>query len=175
MPGGSAVRQPILDHQTHGQGNDALGVVAAWGSQTGQIDAEMASAAAAVVPGVDHLQNPRAVTQHTAEVVQAALGEAVPITGATATRARPAAMVPRPLAEQGLRQVFDTGDAFRAIRDVRSRPRSHDRLLRLATGSNPGKPITVMKSRNPHFPCYSLKKHGLKGFDFAKLWPHDGE
>jgi hypothetical protein len=66
-------------------------------------------------------------------------------------------MVTRPLAEQGHGQVFHMSDAFGTIRDVLSRSRSHDRLLPLATKPNPGEPITAMKSRRTHFPCYSLE------------------
>jgi len=101
------------------------------------------------VPGVSHEQVTRTIVQQTAAAVQTTLAEAVPVTGATATRTRPMAMITRPLAEAGRGQVFHTGDAFGAIRDVLSRSRSHDRLLPLSTGPNPGEPITAMKSRKP--------------------------
>src|SRR5262249_946793 len=117
-----------------GQGEDALGVVAARGRQVRQLDTERALAGGAVVTGVDHLEDTRPVADQTAEVVQGALGNAVAVAGVATARAGPAAMAARPLTEKVLGEVFDTGNAFGAIRDVLPRSRPHDRLLRWGQG-----------------------------------------
>src|SRR5262249_10527448 len=59
---------------------------------------------------------------------------AVAVAGVTAARAGPAAVVPRPVVEQGLGQVLDTGDAFATVREVLSWSLSHDRHLPWARG-----------------------------------------
>ena len=125
MPGGGAVGQAILDHQTHGHGEDTLGIVAAGGGQPGEIGTEMELARRAVVPGVGQAKDTRSVAHQAAEVVQGASTKDVTITGASATRARSPAVDVRPLGDQGRWEIFDTGDALGTIGDILSRTKWH--------------------------------------------------
>jgi hypothetical protein len=52
VPAGGLVGQAVLGHQADGQPLDAAGVQALGQSQVGQIDAEVATAAGAAMPGV---------------------------------------------------------------------------------------------------------------------------
>src|SRR5262249_1226235 len=96
--------------------------------------AEIAFAAGAVMAGVSHQQDTWPVAQRAAEVVQATMGLAVAVAGVTAARARPAAIAPRPFAQQWLGQVLDTGDALGAVWDVLAWSLSHDRPLCFLAG-----------------------------------------
>jgi hypothetical protein len=163
VPGGKAVGHAVFVDHTDSQGDDALSVVAAWGRQVGQIDAERPLAGGAIMTGVRHLEDTGSVTGQTADVVQGPLAEAVAVAGVPATRTAPAAIVARPLANQGLGQVFDTGDAFGAVRDVLSRSRSHDRLLQWLPAPNIEEPLASTASRRTRFLCYSLENAEYSG------------
>ncbi len=128
VPGDGAVGQALCDHQPHGQGDDALGVMAAGRGEVGEVGADVATAAAAVVPGVGDAQPPGPVAQKAAKVVQGTLAAGVAVTRTAAAWTRPAAIVTRALAEEGRGEILDPCDSLGALRDVLSGSGSHGGL-----------------------------------------------
>ena len=134
VPGDGAVGQALCDHQPHGQGDDALGVRPAGRGEVGEVGADVATAAAAVVPGVGDAQPPGPVAQKAAKVVQGTLAAGVAVTRTAAAWTRPAAIVTRALAEEGRGEILDPCDSLGALRDVLS-----------GSGSHGGTPLSAWK------------------------------
>src|ERR1700716_4016885 len=95
MPTGCAVRQSVLDHPTHSQVDDPVGVVTAGRSQVGEPGREVPAAARATMLGVkdDQVEGPPALQG--AEVMELAAADIVAISRPSAPGAAAAALVAR--------------------------------------------------------------------------------
>src|SRR5829696_9091435 len=92
VPGRGPVRQAILGHEADGQGDDALGVMAAGRRQVGEVGAEVDAAGGAAVLGVDDVEVAWAAPARAAEVVEGSLPQGVAVATATAPRTATAAV-----------------------------------------------------------------------------------
>ena len=84
MPTGGTVRQPVLDHDAHGGGDDAVGVVAVGNGQVQHVRVEVVVAMAAAVLRIAHEQIAGPAADRITQVVQRALGGAQAISAVTA-------------------------------------------------------------------------------------------
>src|SRR5262249_33594909 len=121
VPGGGAEGEPVFDHQAHGQGDDAVGVMAPRGGQVGQVGAEVAVAGLAAVLGGSDVEVPRAGPAPAGDVVEETPAAGVAIATTATARAGAAAVAARAAFDQGPGQVFDTGDPLGAVGDIFSR------------------------------------------------------
>jgi hypothetical protein len=149
VPGGRPVGQAVFDDQADGQGDDAVGVVAARWGEVRQIGAEVRPAAGAVVPGIHHAQVTRPVAEEATHIMQDTPADVVAVAPTAAAWAGAAALVARAGHDHGPGQVFDTRDPLSAIRDIRAR--CHRSVLQLPTGHQTAQHRGRNTSRLPAF------------------------
>ena len=131
VPTGGLVGQAIFGDETAGPLLDTAGVAAVRQSQVGNITAEAAATVEAAMARESDNQINGTVGPGIPKVMEGTRthGKAAgAVATARAGSCRPVATAPF---DARLGQVFDTGDAFAAIRDVFSRRRFHNRLLLL--------------------------------------------
>src|SRR5258708_24261273 len=85
VPGGSAVRQAILHHASHGSRHNAVGVMTIGHGQIQHVGVEVMVAVPEIVLGIGHVQIARTPANGVAEFVQRALASAQ-TRGATVTQ-----------------------------------------------------------------------------------------
>ena len=86
VPTGRLIRQAVLHHQPHGQGDDAVGVVALGQGQVRHVGVEVGVALGAVVLRVGELDVARPLKHQVAQVVQRPLDGPTAIATPTARR-----------------------------------------------------------------------------------------
>src|SRR3990170_2776354 len=123
MPTGCAVGQSVLDHQTHGHRNDAMGVVALGQSQVRHVHIEIALALTAIMLRVHNENIARPFPHQVAEVVHRPLESAVAVATSAALWARSSRIAATALHHQSFRQVFNTSNSLGTIGSVFSRSR----------------------------------------------------
>src|ERR1035438_3810820 len=118
MPTGCAVGQSVLDHHTHSQIDDPVGVVTAGWSQVGEIGREVPAAVSATMLGVNDDQIDGMPALQGAEVMEFAAADIVVISRPTAPVATSAAVVARAVSQMRARQVFHTGNPLSGVGGV---------------------------------------------------------
>src|SRR5262249_56418567 len=160
VPGSGPVRQTVLRHQTHGQADDPVRVVAARRCQVRQVGVEEEATEAAGVFGVNHAQLTRPVTAWAADIQQGAVAQAVAWARPSATRASASGIVPRAALAQGGRQVLHPGDALSRVREVFAR--FHARPSKAVMPGKPSEPMGKGQGKinflaqKPFFVSYGL-------------------
>jgi hypothetical protein len=160
MPGGGSIRQAVFGHKTHGQGDDALGVMAAGGREVGQVSAEVKATGRAAVFRVTDVKIAGPVPVRATNIVEESMSEGVAIAAATALRTATPTVAPRAVFDQRPGQVLNTGNPLTAVREIFSR--WHRSLSLTREGLEKAKRKQRKPSRRTRLPCYSLEKRAEK-------------
>jgi hypothetical protein len=121
VPAGGAEGQAVLDDQTDGQVDDAMGVVAAGWGEVGRVGVEVFAAAGAVVLGVSQADVVGPPGEEIAEVMEGALELAIAVGAVPTAGTGPAFEVAAASEDLGRGEVLDAGDAFGRVGTVFSR------------------------------------------------------
>ena len=121
MPTGRTVRQPVLDHDADGGVDDAMRVMAVGQSQIGHVGVEVVIAVPTAVLRVGDVQLAGPAADRVAQIMQLAGRGPQSVGAARAAWTDSPGEVPRASNDAWSRQIFDAADAFRGVRQVRSR------------------------------------------------------
>src|SRR5262249_44772010 len=156
LPGGHAVRQAIFGHETHGQGDDALAVMAASGRELGKVRTEVKATGLATVFRVTDVKVAGPVPVRATDIVEGSMSEGVAVAAPGAVRTATQTVPSRAVFYQRSWQVLNTSDPLGAVREIDAG--WHSSLPSTRDGQEKAK----QKQRNPSMRtrllCYSLKK-----------------
>ena len=116
MPTGWLIGQPILHHQPHGQGNDAMSVVGLGQSLVGHVRSKTFTALGAVMLRVNEMDVRGPASNQISNLVQNPGDGIVPPTTMVTTWTGVMLVVPATQNNLGLSQILRFGNAFRGIR-----------------------------------------------------------
>jgi hypothetical protein len=128
VPTGGLIRQAVLNHESHGQGNDAMRVMSLGQGVVGHVGVEMLAATGTAMLRVTKVDVAWPTGNQVAHVVEDASGCAAAKTGLATTRTRAMGEVAGAMNDLGFGQIFGSRDACRGIRQILSRAR-HDKAL----------------------------------------------
>jgi hypothetical protein len=117
-PTGGLIRQAVFDDEADGRGDDPPGVVAAGCGPVGAGGVEVLAALRAEVLGVGQNEVAGPPGDEVTEVVEGSLEDPVAVGAVVATRAGSTAIVAAAVAELGLGQILDAGDAFGGVGQI---------------------------------------------------------
>src|SRR6185436_12422002 len=115
MPTGRSIRQTILDHQTYGQRDDAVGILTLRRSQIGHVRVKITLALAAVVLRILQVDLSWSSREQVPNVMKLAVHAPFAIATFRAVRAGTSAIVAAAIEHLGLGQIFNARNSFRAI------------------------------------------------------------
>jgi esterase/lipase superfamily enzyme len=129
VPTGGLIGQAILDDESHGQRNDAMGVVSSRQGVVGHVRVKVFATARATMLRVDEVNVARTPRNQVAHVVKDTSACSAAETGFVTTRTGAMREVASAMNDLGFGQIFGSRDAFRGIRQILSRARHGNALL----------------------------------------------
>jgi hypothetical protein len=132
-PAGGLIREAVLDDQADRRGDNPFGVVAAGGGQVGAVGVEVPAALGTVVLGVGQGEVAGAPGDEIAEVMEGAPEDPVTVGAMATAGAGPPPVVAATLADLGLGQILDAGDALGGVGQIFSGAGHGVVLLRVAS------------------------------------------
>ena len=129
VPGSRPIRQAVLDHQSHRQGDDTAGIEAVGGGQVRQVDVEVPATTGTAMLRIGDNQIPRAVGGQIAQVMQSPGEDLVPICHMSTPRALAPWEASRSANDLRLRQILNTRDSFSRFSGVFTRSSHPEYLL----------------------------------------------
>ena len=130
MPGGHPVRKAVFDDQADGQGHHPVRVVGLRQAQIVHVGIEIDIALGTAMLRVRDVNIARAPGERRSQIMERPLGAPEPIAPPPAPRTAAPAVIAAPSDGLRLGKIFNTRDAFRAVRNVLARLRHDDALQR---------------------------------------------
>jgi hypothetical protein len=129
MPTGRLVRQSVFDHQTNGQGDDAVRVMCPGQGQVRHLGVEILAAFGAMMDGIGEMNVVRTAGSQISHIMQHASRPTIPVGTVPTPRAGLSSEVSAALDDLRFGQVLDAGDAFGGIGQILPRSRHGKALL----------------------------------------------
>jgi hypothetical protein len=129
VPAGGLIGQAILDDESHGKADDAMGVMGFGQGVVGHVRVEVLSTTRATMLGVDNMDVARPASHQVANVMQDPLARSATKTGSATRRTGAMREIPGAANDLGWGQIIGPSDAFRGIREILSWSRHGKALL----------------------------------------------
>jgi len=129
MPTGGLIGQAVLDDESHGQGDDAMGIMGPRHGVVGHVCVEVFAAVGAAMLGIHEVNVARAPGNQISHVVKDSFASTAAETRLATGGTMPMAEVAAAMNDFGFRQIFGSRDTFRSIRQILSWARHSNALL----------------------------------------------
>jgi hypothetical protein len=118
MPTGGLIRQAVLHNESHGQGDDAMGVMGLGQGVVGHVRVEVLPTVRATMLRIDEVNVAWPTGHQVANVMQDSFARPTAEAGFAASRTWAMRECPRAANNLGFRQIFGSRDAFRGIGQI---------------------------------------------------------
>jgi hypothetical protein len=118
VPAGGLIGQAILHDESHGEGDDAMGVMGFGQGVVGHVRVEVLPTTRATMLGVDDMDVAWPTHHQVANVMQDPLARSAAKTGSATKGTRAMGEIPGATDDLGCGQIFGSSNAFRGIRQI---------------------------------------------------------